>query len=55
MCPYIGYAIGLASRYQSNLGKHHWEAVSHIKGTKDHVPVNGGGDLEIVGYIDADF
>ena len=28
--PYIAYAVGVVSRYMSNLGKKHWEAVTSI-------------------------
>jgi hypothetical protein len=57
--PDICYAVGLVSRYQSNPGKEHWQAVKRIfrylQGTKNIKLCFGLSDLKIVGYIDADF
>jgi hypothetical protein len=57
--PDICYAIGLVSRYQSNPGKEHWQAVKRIfrylQGTKNIKLCFGLSDLKIVGYTDANF
>jgi hypothetical protein len=57
--PDICYVIGFVSRYQSNLGKAHWQAVKQIlkylqmtKGMKLYFRLD---ELEIKGFIDADF
>ena len=57
--PDICYAVGLVSRYQSNLGKAHWQAVKRIfrylqitKSMKLWFELN---ELEIKGFTDADF
>ena len=61
MCtsPDICYAVGLASRFQSNLGIKHWMSVKRIqrylKGTTDYVLCYQGKDLRLIGYIDADW
>jgi hypothetical protein len=55
----ICHAVGLVSRYQSNPGMKHWQAIKRIfrylQGTKDIKPCFGLCDLKIVGYTDADF
>ncbi|XP_055821255.1 secreted RxLR effector protein 161-like [Solanum dulcamara] len=57
--PDICYAVGLVSRYQSNLGRNHWKAVKRIfrylKETADHSLCYNGSDLLLIGYIDADW
>jgi hypothetical protein len=55
----ICHAVGLVSRYLSNLGKIHWQAVKHIfrylHGTINMGLCFGMSDLEIVGFTNADF
>lgn len=57
--PDICHAVGLVSRYQSNLGMAHWQAVKRIfrylQGTKGMKLCFGIIDLEIIGYTNADF
>jgi len=59
--PDIAQAVGLVSRFMSNSGKMHWEAVKYIlrymKGTPDHVLVFGGRyrDFSVVGFCDSDY
>jgi hypothetical protein len=57
--PDICYAIGLVSRYQSNLGKAHWQAVKRIfrylQMTKNMKLCFGLDELEIKRFTDADF
>ena len=59
MCtrPYICYAIGLVSRFQSNPGQKHWMAVKwilrYLKGTSDYMLCyQGKKDLRLIGYFD---
>ena len=56
--PNIYFAIGMVSRYQSNLGPVHWQVVKRIfrylRGTSDLVLCYQGGDLRLRGYSDAD-
>ena len=55
----ICFAIGMASRYQSNPGQTHWKAVKRIlrylKGTADYSLCYQGNDLYLMGYTDADW
>jgi len=55
----ICFAIGLVSRYQSNLGPTHWQAVKRIMrylhGTTNLVLYYQGRDLKLRGYSDADW
>ncbi|MCO5603290.1 hypothetical protein L7F22_057439 [Adiantum nelumboides] len=55
----IAFAVGVVSRFMSNLGKKHWEAIKgvlrYMAGTKDKCICFGKGKLSVVGYIDADF
>ena len=57
--PDICYAVGVASRYQSNPGQEHWIAVKHVlkylRRTRDYMLVYSGGDLNLLGYTDSDF
>ncbi|KAK2991288.1 hypothetical protein RJ640_024553 [Escallonia rubra] len=57
--PDICYAVGLVSRYQSNPGPAHWNAVKRIlrylRGTTDLVLCYHGGDLRLRAYSDADW
>ena len=54
MCtrPNIYYAMGLVSRYQSNLGRKHWNAVksfsTYLKGTIDYSLCYQGGVLCLI-------
>uniref|UniRef100_A0A2N9GDW0 Reverse transcriptase Ty1/copia-type domain-containing protein n=1 Tax=Fagus sylvatica TaxID=28930 RepID=A0A2N9GDW0_FAGSY len=55
----ICFAIGLVSRFQSNLGPAHWKAVERIlrylRGTADYMLCYQGKDLRLRGYSDADW
>ena len=58
--PDLAYAIGKVSRFMSNPGITHWEAVKwilrYIKGTLDHGLLFDGNDSKtLVGYVDADY
>lgn len=57
--PDICFAVGLVSRYQSNPGLAHWQAVKRIlrylRGTSDLVLCFQGGNMRLQGYSDADF
>ena len=57
--PDICFAIGLVSRYQSNPGLAHWQAVKgifcYLRGSSDLVLWYQGGDLKLRGYSDADW
>jgi hypothetical protein len=56
--PDIAHAVGVVSRYMSNPGKQHWEAVKwtlrYLKGTSDMSLCFTGADLKLQGYVDAD-
>ena len=56
--PDIAYAVGVVSRYMSNPGKAHWEAVKcvfrYLKGTQRKCLCYGKGALNLQGYCDAD-
>jgi hypothetical protein len=57
--PDLAYPVSLVSRYQSNPGKAHWEAVKRIlkylKGTVQLKLTYQADTFEVVGYSDADF
>ena len=57
--PNIYHAIGMVSRYQSNIGQEHWKAVKRIlqylKGTTNYSLCYQGNDLPLKGYIDVDW
>ncbi|KAM6562912.1 hypothetical protein CsatB_022910 [Cannabis sativa] len=57
--PDICYAVGIVSRYQSNPGQEHWNAVKYIlkylKSTRNFVLVYKGGASNPIGYTDSDF
>ena len=57
--PNIAYAVGVVSKYLSNLGKKHWDAVKsilrYLSGTLDRQLCYGHGELSIVGYVDNDY
>jgi len=56
--PDIAYAVGVVSRFLSNPGKEHWNAVKwilrYLKGTAKSCLCFGNGDLTLSGYSDAD-
>ena len=55
--PDICYAMGIVSRYQSNLGLKHWESVKYILKyfwrTRNCMLVYSRSDLMLVGYTDS--
>ena len=57
--PYIYYAIGIVSCYQSNPGLAHWIAVKHIlkylRRTRNYMLIYSGVDLNPIGYTNSDF
>ena len=58
--PDIAFAVGVVSRYMSNPGKKHWQAVKgilrYIKATKNmRVCYNGSQELSVKGYTDSDY
>ena len=57
--PDIAHAVGVVSRYMSNPGKRHWEAVKkilrYLNGTASKCLRFGNSDASIVGYVDADY
>ncbi|RVW79299.1 Retrovirus-related Pol polyprotein from transposon TNT 1-94 [Vitis vinifera] len=56
--PDIAYAVGVVSRFLSNPGRHHWEAVKwimrYLRGTSKLKLTFGSGKPILVGYIDSD-
>ncbi|KAL9268540.1 Retrovirus-related Pol polyprotein from transposon TNT 1-94-like protein, partial [Drosera capensis] len=56
--PDIAYAVGVVSRFLSNPGKQHWEAVKwilrYLKGTSKLCLSFGKGEPVLEGYTDAD-
>jgi hypothetical protein len=57
--PDIAHAVGVVSRFMSNPGKTHWEAVKwilrYLKGTSDYALCFGGNKVQLLGYTDSDF
>ena len=57
--PDIAFAVGVVSRYMSNPGKKHWEAVKgimrYLKATKHMCICYGSQDLSVKGYTDSDY
>ena len=57
--PDICFAVGMVSRYQSNLGREHWTAVKHIikylKRTRDCMLVYHSNELVPIKYTDSNF
>ncbi|MCO5588628.1 hypothetical protein L7F22_042585 [Adiantum nelumboides] len=57
--PDIAHAVGVVSRFMSNPGKKHWDAVKsicrYLSGTADRQLCYGGGELSIKGYVDSDY
>ena len=56
--PDIAHAVGVVSRYMSNPGKQHWEAVKwilrYLRGTADYALCFKKSDLGLEGFVDAD-
>lgn len=57
--PDIAFAVGVVSRYMSNPGKKHWDAVKcilrYLKGTKDLCICFGKSCKSVFGFTNADF
>ena len=57
--PDICYAVGIVSRFQSNLGFDYWVGIKHIlkylRRTRNYMLVYSGTDLIPVGYTESDF
>ena len=57
--PNICYSVGMVSRYQSNPGPKHWQAVKHIlkylRRTRDYMLIYRCEDLIPIGHTDLDF
>ncbi|KAL0286934.1 UNVERIFIED_CONTAM: Copia protein, partial [Sesamum radiatum] len=57
--PDVTYALSVTSRYQTCVGKAHWDAVKsilkYLKRTKDMFFIYGGGELILEGHSDASF
>ncbi|KAA0060241.1 gag/pol protein [Cucumis melo var. makuwa] len=57
--PYIYYAVGIVSRYQSNSELDQWTTVKillkYLRSTRDYMLVYEAKDLIITGYTDSDF
>ena len=55
----IPFAVGVVSRYMSNLGKKHWEVVKdimrYLNGTRKLCICFGRNEACVVGYTDADY
>ena len=55
--PNICYAVGIVSRYQSNLGRAHWTAIKNIlkylRRMRDYMVMYGAKDLILTGYTDS--
>ena len=56
--PDIAHAVGVVSRFMSNPGKLHWEAVKwvlrYLKGTSSRVLCFGRSKLLLQGFVDSD-
>jgi hypothetical protein len=57
--PDIAHAVGAVSRFMTNPGKQHWEAVKwilrYLRGTTDRCLCFRRGELKLQGFVDADF
>ena len=57
--PDVAYALGIASRFQADLGEDYWKAVKNIlkylRRTKDIFLIYGGSDLKLEAYSDSSF
>ena len=55
----ICYAVGVVSRYQSDIGEQHWivvkDILEYLRGMRYYMLVYSSGSLETVGYTDSDF
>jgi hypothetical protein len=55
----ISHAVGVVSRYMSNPGKQHWEAVKwilrYLRGTTEKCLTFRKDELKLEGYVDSDF
>ncbi|MCO5573051.1 hypothetical protein L7F22_026816 [Adiantum nelumboides] len=58
-CLDVAFAVGVVSRYMSNLGKKHWEAAKglmrYLNGTKDLGVCFGGEDACVLGYTNSNY
>ncbi|MCO5575630.1 hypothetical protein L7F22_029432 [Adiantum nelumboides] len=58
-CPDIAFAVGVVSRFMSNTGKKHWEAVKgilrYLKATKNMCICYGSQKLSVMGYTDSNY
>jgi hypothetical protein len=59
-CPDIAFITGLLSRFQTNPGLKHWEAIKkvmrYLQGTKNiMLTYRKSNELKFMGYADADF
>jgi len=56
--PDIAHAVGVVSRYMSNPGKQHWEAVKwimrYLKGSSETCLTFTTSGLKLEGFVDAD-
>ncbi|MCO5572010.1 hypothetical protein L7F22_025761 [Adiantum nelumboides] len=59
MRPDIAHAVGVVSKFMSNPGKKHWDAVKsilrYLSGTTDRQLCYGCEELSIKGYVDNDY
>ena len=57
--PDIAFAVGVVSRFMSDLGEKHWEAVKgilrYLSGTKDMCICFGKSNSGVLGYTDSDY
>ena len=53
--PDISYAVGVVSRYMSNPGKKHWEAMKSVMRTRDVCICFGSKELGVEGYTNVDY
>ena len=57
--PNVSFAVSVTSKFQSMYGQEHWAAVKNIlqylRTTKELFLVNGEGDLQVSGHLDASF
>ncbi|KAH9316598.1 hypothetical protein KI387_025225, partial [Taxus chinensis] len=56
--PDIYHAVGAVSRFMSDLGKEHWQAVKwilrYLRGTMGKILCYSGSDTSLHGYVDSD-
>ena len=57
--PDVAYALGIVSRFQTDLGEDHWKAVKNIlkylRRTKDIFLIYDGFNLKLEGYTNSNF